>query len=110
MDFTGYLQISLIHIVSLSSDRRIETEPEASATSIVRVTGADASDSVSSSDKLASLHLAVVERSHQRRDLVAVILNREVAGVEHMQLGVFHIALKSAAARLGEDRIVRAPH
>ncbi len=39
-----------------------------------------------------------------------MIFEGEVAGVQHMQLRVLHIALERAPASLSEDRIVRAPH
>src|SRR6266853_3525408 len=55
-------------------------------------------------------YLPVIERPDERRNLVAMILQGEVTGVEHVQLRILEITLKRARPFLGEDRVVRSPH
>jgi hypothetical protein len=62
------------------------------------------------SGSLLSTHLAIVERPHEHSDFVAVILQGEVARVEHVQLCIFDVALEGPTTLLGEDRVICAPH
>ncbi|GAA3090895.1 hypothetical protein GCM10020001_002540 [Nonomuraea salmonea] len=53
---------------------------------------------------------AVQEGRHERGDLRDVGLQREVPGAEQVQLGIGQVTQVRAGARLGEERVVLAPH
>ena len=55
-------------------------------------------------------HALVHEIADDLRDLGAVRLQREVAGVEEVDLCIWNVALERFGARRKEERIVLAPH
>src|SRR6185369_2459869 len=63
-----------------------------------------------SSSSFLSCHHPVMKRPHEHRDLVAVVLQGEMARIEHVQLSVLQVALERTATFLGEDRVICAPY
>src|SRR3954452_16658226 len=53
--------------------------------------------------------LAVEEAADERRHLVQLVLQREMAGVEQVQVGVRKVAPEGMRTRCREDRVVGAP-
>ena len=51
-----------------------------------------------------------MKRPHEHRDLVAVVLQGEMARIEHVQLSVLQVALERTATFLGKDGVVCAPY
>src|SRR6185312_14024816 len=58
----------------------------------------------------ASIVVASQEVDHQARDLIDLLIESEVPGIEQVELGVGHIALISLGSGNDEGGIVTAPH
>src|SRR5262249_7122086 len=59
---------------------------------------------------VAPVQLAIEEVVHQRSNLLALVLEGEVAGVEQVKLGVGKIAQVGLGAIGRKDHVVRAPY